>query len=224
MQDRLAALLRFRWVFVGLGLALILGGAAATVYEARRSESYPIIRYPTAIAVSDANEIFLYSEWSRIRVFDSSGKQLRSWRVDTSEGMAVLHFEEPEVLEVASARNDRLYRFTTAGELLSSVRDPEALERIGIDGRRAARGPDGETYRIENMSVTRSKGGAVEVVVRGVPGILRPLYRFALPPIVLAVHGMVVLALGAALVAQRSGFDRGVAAQRGVAADHEQLS
>jgi hypothetical protein len=176
------------------------------------------MRFPTAIAVSDTGDLFVFSEWSRIRVFDPHGHELRSWRVDTSQGMAVLEFEQPEVLAVATARNDRLYRFSPAGELLSSEHDPGALERIGVQGRRSARGPNGEIYQIEDMSITRRQRNVVDVVVPGVPSPLRPFFFAGMPPIVFAVQGMVVLVLGAALVAQRSSLERWVAAQQGAVA------
>jgi hypothetical protein len=207
---------------VALGFALICGGAAAAIYEASRPDDSPIMRFPTAIAVSDTGELFVFSEWSRIRVFDPNGHELRSWRVDTSQGMAVLEFEQPEILAVATARNDRLYRFSPAGELLTSEHDPGALERIGVHARRTARGPTDEIYQIEDMSIIRRQRNTAEVVVPGVPTLLRPFFFAGMPPIVFAVQGMVVLVLGAALVAQRSSLERWVAAQHGAAADEPQ--
>ncbi len=218
MKDRLAALVKARWVIVGLGLVFIIGGSAAALYEATRPESSPIMRFPTAIAASDSGELFVFSEWSRIRVFSPNGDQIRSWRVDTDSGMAVLAFEQPGVLAVATARNDRLYRFTLMGELISSDHDPTALDRIGTRGRKRTVGTDGRRYQISDMSVTSTdQAGKRIVVVPGVPALLRPFFFANLPPIVFAVQGTVLLALGAALVAQKSQFERKVAAQQGVA-------
>lgn len=209
MQNRLLALVRLRWLFVALGLALLGGGVAGQVYEASRSAGdAPLLRQPNAIAVSDAGEIFVFSEWGRVRVFSPQGRELRSWRVDTRSGMAVLAFEAPQVLLVATARNDRLYRFSPVGELLDSVRDPAALDRIGTRRRKWAKGPSGGTYQVSDMSVLRrDPGGEVRVVVPGVPAVLRPFFFGTLPPILFAVQGAVVLALGAALVAQKHRFD-----------------
>ena len=106
MKGRVAALVRLRWLFVVGGLVLLCGGAAVALYEASRPDDAPILRFPTALSVSDAGEIFVFCEWGRVRVFAPDGRQPRSWRVDTASGMAVLAFEEPEALLVATARND----------------------------------------------------------------------------------------------------------------------
>ena len=215
MQDRLADLIRLRWFLVGLGLVFIGGGSAAAIYEASRADDSPIMRFPTAIAVSDAGELFVFSEWSRIRVFSPNGQQIRSWRIDTLSGMAVLSFEEPKVLTVATARNDRLHQFSQTGELLSSVHDPAALDRIGTRNRKQSEGPAGQLYQISDMSVTRrEQSGEHQIVVPGVPALLRPFFFAGLPPIVFAVQGMVVLVLGTGLVAQKTRFERGIAAQQ----------
>lgn len=224
MQNRLAVLVQLRWLFVAIGLVLVGGGVAATIYESTRPERSPIMRYPTAIAVSDEGELFVLSGRSEIRVFTPDGDQVRSWRVDTSSGMAVLVFEKPNVLTVATARNDRRYQYSVDGHLVSSEHDPAAIERIGIRNRDTARGPAGEIYQISDMSVIRrDHNGQQKTVVPGVPTPLRPFFVAGLPPIVFAVQGAVALIVGAALVAQRAQFDRAVAAQQAVAADHQQL-
>lgn len=203
-----------RWAFIGLGIVLILGGVGGSLYESLRSADRPILRYPSAIAVADDGEIYVYSERSRIRVFSQHGTQLRSWSVHSANGVAAIRLEPSGGLAVATPRNQRLHLFSKDGKLISSKLDRGALERIGPRNRDRAIGKDGSTYEIVDMAIVRVTGrGEREVVVAGVPLALRVFFLGRIPPITFALVGIASLAVGVALVAQHQ--------QRGHSSRHE---
>lgn len=150
---------------------------------------------PVAIAVSRREEIFVFAEYSRIRVFDRAGVELRSWQIDAGLGHAVLAFDSDDVLHVATVRNGMHYAFDAFGRRLSRTEDSRAFERIA-SSRGSALGPAGESYTIRGNGVIRTSNtgdvvvvppsprwvvlGALQRLMIGAAGCLAPLVGIAL--------------------------------------------
>lgn len=215
LQEPLSTLLGARWAFIGLGILLAIGGVSGAIYAAVRDDDRPILRYPTAIAISGEGDIYVYSDRSTMRVFSPSGAQLHSWLIESARGKATISLEPSGTVAVATARNHRLLKFTSTGRLISSKLDPGAFERIGHLDRHVAKGPDGMSYEIVDMAIVRKdREGGREVVIAGVPAALRPFFIARLPPLLFAVQGIALIALGVALVVKKNEIqelaDRGI--------------
>jgi hypothetical protein len=209
LETALTTLVRARWALIGVGVVLIVGGISAALYEAARDRDHPILLYPTAIALSEQGEIFIYSEWRTIRVFSAEGVQIDSWPVDTRRGAAVVRVEAGGNLSVATLKNRRLHVFSPEGRTVSSKIDRDAYERFDHRNRRRAKGADGSSYEIVDMAVIRTDpSGASEVVIAGVPAPLRPFFFPRIPPMVFAVAGAAAFSLGVGLSADKQDRER----------------
>jgi hypothetical protein len=209
LETALTTLVRARWALIGVGAVLIVGGISAALYEAVRDRDHPILLYPTAIAVAEQGEIYVYSDWRTIHVFSADGVQIESWPVDTRRGAAVIRVEPDGNLAVATLRNRRLHVFSPEGRTVSSKIDRDAYERLDHRNRRRAEGANGSSYEIVDMAVVRrDSSGASEVVIQGVPAPLRPFFFPLVPPMVFAVAGAAAFSLGVGLSADKQDRER----------------
>jgi hypothetical protein len=188
-------------VFVAAGPIIALLGVGGWWYEASRGPHGPSLRHPSALAVDDAGNVFVYTAYATIRVFDRDGAELRRWSVRTGSGAAALAFDADGALHVAAIRNDMHYRFDAHGKLLDQQKDAEAFHRLFPSDPWSATGPQGETHAIRGQAIVRVRpSGEVEVVVPAPPAWLPVTGPHAL----LAVpFGMMSILLGLLLRSHR---------------------
>ena len=184
IRERTLFAARLWGALVIAGPVLIALAIASWWYDSAhgpRGAHGPSLVSPVAIAVSRREEIFVFAEWGRIRVFDRAGVELRSWRIDAGLGVAALAFDPNDVLHVATARNDTDYAFDAFGRLLSKSRDSDAFERIA-SSRGSALGPAGESYTIRGNGVIRTSNAGDVVVVPPSPPwvVLRAVQRLTI--------------------------------------------
>lgn len=167
IRERTQFVVRQWWAPVVAGPLVVALGVASWWYDSphgpRGTHGRSLVS-PVSIAVSRSEEIFVFTDYSRIRVFDRTGAELRGWRVNAGLGHAVLAFDSNGVLHVATVRNDMHYAFDAFGRLLEKAEDRTALERVETI-RRSALGPAGQTYRIRGNGVIRSTPGGQAIVV-----------------------------------------------------------
>jgi len=144
-----------RWI--GL-LVLIYGGilwCAGPVLNAMRPAwASDETEFPMgslrAVAVDSAGRVYCGSMWyGRIQVYGADGDFLRGWFVSADWGSFRLRVSQDDVLEVATARNDRLYRYDASGRLLEELPNaPRHYEALGGQGERECRDAAGSRYAI----------------------------------------------------------------------------
>jgi hypothetical protein len=206
MRDRLAptdlhryhlAIAHLWWVFVIAGPTFIVLGLTAWWFEANRGPQGPSLSDATSLAVSRAEEVFVYTEYGVIRAFDRNGAELRKWRVETGQGAACLWFDVDGILHVATARNDMHYEYEPLGKLVAERREPAAFERLEDPFCNSARGPSGDVYFISGSAIMRAPAsGEVESVVPAPPAWL-PVGPS--PPLFVLMVGCFLPAMGLVL-------------------------
>jgi hypothetical protein len=109
-----------------------------------------------------------------------------------------LRIAEGDVLEVATVRNNMLYRFDAGGELIQSERSEDAYEEFGAANEGVAVGASGTRYVLEGRAITKvaADGSRTWLVDQG-------WWPWALagnvPPLVLIAAGVVQLIVAATL-------------------------
>lgn len=199
MRTRLRILLSLWWLFVALGLASVVGGLAAQRYEEARGPYGPVLLHPSAIAVSDSGQIFVYANWSEIRVFDPDGAFLRSWPVETLQGGARMAIDPDGNLNVGTVRNGKLYRFEPSGRLVHEEDNRDAFGNLPSDSFYRAVGPEASVYEIRGSAVIRVDADTtVATVVPGPPAYLSFFFG-GRPRTHLLAHGVAIVVFGLAL-------------------------
>ena len=76
------------------------------------------------IAVDSDGNIYCGTQYySRVQVYDSEGHYIRGTFVDSAGGAFRIRINQNDELEVATARNDKLYRFGKDGTLVNELSD-----------------------------------------------------------------------------------------------------
>lgn len=178
------------WVFflggiVGLGVSAYSHREIST----REPRHGPPLYHANAIVFN--GEIFVYDSWRQIRVFDTAGNSLRSWRVHSLQGGATLEFNRDGNLEVYAFRPDTLFVFSPQGEL---VRQFESHDGRGIRAssqRETQPDSSGTSYALEESTIFAVRDGERTVLVPPGPPIPNPAIGVA--------GSMYALLLGAGL-------------------------
>jgi hypothetical protein len=168
---RLGPISRTWWLFVLASPVLLIWFAASLYFESTRGPHGPSLKSPSSIAVSRAEEVFVYDN-PGVRVFDRDGAEVRRWRVHSYGGSALLAFDPAGVLHLATARHATHYQYDTRGNILDATPDPDAWERLSVASRWSARGPSGDLYQIRGRAIIRvTNAGVAQVVVPGLPSV-----------------------------------------------------
>jgi hypothetical protein len=126
------------------------------------------------IAVDSDGNIYCGTQYySRVQVYDSEGNYIRGTFVDCCGGAFRIRISQNDGLEVATARNDKLYRFGKDGTLVTEFSNvPQYFDEFGETGETQYRDQRHDTtYRIMwspfgAYVVKRSASGEKRVIVR----------------------------------------------------------
>lgn len=160
------------------------------------------------IAVDPAGQIYCGTQfYGRIQKYAADGRFLAGWFINSAGGVFRLRVNADGQLEVATARNDTLYRFSQSGELLSQTRNEDAFEDFGPEGERRWTTEGGTVFEIDHTLLLpsisrRNPSGEKETVVR------TPLHKwFLMGPfpawLFFAVGGLVLAGLDGRLRLKR---------------------
>jgi len=199
MKTRFHILISLWWLFVLLGLASAVGSLAAERHQRTRGRHGPVLLHPSAIAVSDSGQLFVFTDFGEIRVFNSDGEFLRSWPVETLHGIARLAVDAEGNLNVATIRNAKLYRFNPTGRLVHEEDNAGAFGRFSADSYYRAVGPRGSLYEIRDSALVRVDPDHGETTVVPGPPLYLSLFFGGFSRTFLFVHGMIAAAFGFAL-------------------------
>jgi hypothetical protein len=123
------------------------------------------------VTVDSSGDIYCGAQfYCRVQKYDPEGRFLLSLRIDASGGAFRIRVNQDDELEVATARNDQLYRFAPKGELLDRKENVgHFYSDFGAEGEKECRGPENAVYRIKSSllfpSVVRISAGVDETVV-----------------------------------------------------------
>ena len=135
---------------------------------------------------------------SAVQVYAPDGAFERIIPIAAQRGVFRLRIAEGDVLEVATVRNNMLYRFDAGGELIQSERSEDAYEEFGAANEGVAVGASGTRYVLEGRAITKvaADGSRTWLVDQG-------WWPWALagnvPPLVLIAAGVVQLIVAATL-------------------------
>jgi hypothetical protein len=104
------------------------------------------------IAVDSTGHLYCASQfYHRVHKYDSDGRFLLGWPIDT-DGVFRIRCNRNDELEVATARGEMFYRFSSDGELLEQ-KNCDLYARFGSENEKQCRGRDGSVYEIAGRSV-----------------------------------------------------------------------
>jgi hypothetical protein len=174
-------------------LAWITGGIARWLPIAERAR-FPL-GAPTGIAVDSRGYVVCGSGfYGRVQVYDSGGKFLTGWYVDSSGGDFRLWLTEDETLCVASIRGNVREVFRLNGERLSHASEEAVAGQFDQVSPYSTTGLDGRKYIIrESFGPTRVFQLPDRVIVRD--SWLLWIVRGPFPAFLIAVVGFLGLGI-----------------------------
>ena len=182
-------------MFLLVGFGEVVSASYSLYTESNRGPYGESLQNANSIAFRD--NIYIYDNSERIRVFDKSGTELKSWRVNTAHGAADLTFDSADRLVVRPVRRGMALTFDREGNLVDERKDP--ISDFRSLQRRTEPIVDGSVFLLENDAVYRIRpnGKRETVIPAGAP---RPL-----PAPILLAHGVFVYIVGCGLrLAQQS--------------------
>lgn len=183
-------------------LTLTLGGLLAADLRSRLGPSRLLIA-PHAIAVTPDGTVVVGSPpFSEVHVYGPSGRPLRKWRVPADGGAFRLALAAADRLLVAPARTGTQLEYTLEGELIATIDDAEAYERIGAGHELSFTSLAGARYAIEGGQIVRSEAGQRRVLVDGFASHAQLTLQMARVVAVLLV-GVIALIGGVLMTATR---------------------
>jgi len=127
------------------------------------------------VAVDSSGNIYCGVRfYSRVQKYDPKGHFLFSLHIGAGGGAFRIQVNEKDELEVATARTNRLYRFSPEGELLEQRDDVHHFfADFGTQGERQCRGPENSVYQIPTAllfpSVVKISSSGQKTTVVSVP-------------------------------------------------------
>jgi hypothetical protein len=105
-----------------VGLAGILASVLSAIGPLRLSHSreWPAGYVRGVITTGDGKHVVPLWPSGRVQLYDSQWHFIRGWNVDAWGGVFKVQCSSDGMIEVLTARGDRLYRFTDEGQLVSS--------------------------------------------------------------------------------------------------------
>ena len=102
------------------------------------------------VAVDSSGNIYCGVQfYSRIQKYGPDGDFIWSIRIGASGGAFRIRVNPNDEIEVATARNDRFYRFSSKGDLIEQRENVHHFfADFGDEGDKQCRGPDGSNYQI----------------------------------------------------------------------------
>jgi hypothetical protein len=169
------------WLLLAVGLAGLVVGSLAGA-QLRRGLDFGVpLASPSGLAVDQDGRVYAGTAADRIHVYGSDGRFLRGWYLDRDAGRTRLRVVEPERIEVATEGSGRLHVFDRDGRLLASTSDPAAFARFGAAHDRAAEGPGGARYELDEEGALLRVAPAPRTVLA--PPVRAPLAWFARAPL-----------------------------------------
>jgi len=192
------------WVLLAAGVAGLVTGALAGA-QLRRGMSFGVpLAAPTSLAIDADGRVYAGTAVDRIHVYGPDGRFVRGWLLEHGAGRVRLRVAASGDIEVATERSGRLHRFDRDGALVATRVEPEAFARFGPARDRAAAGPEGARYALEDGALVRTAPPPRTLLA---PPVRAPLAWFARAPlpsltIVLAASSAAIL-IGIVLAAGR---------------------
>ena len=163
---------------------------------------------------SDGNIYCGLQYYSRVQVYDSEGDYIRGIFVDRSGGVFRIRINQNDELEVATARNDKLYRFGKEGTLVTKLSGvPHYFDEFGEIGETQYHDErQNATYQIRwspfgAYIAKRSVSGETKVIVR--TPFLKWLLMGPFPPWFLPVVGAIMFACVSKLLLKKGKREKG---------------
>ena len=111
-------------LFLAIGSIDFIGGAlVGNVVKFPDGFELPLGDLQGIAVDSDGNIYCGVQYYSRVQVYDSEGNYIRGTFIDSAGGAFRIRINPDDQLEVATARNDKLYRFGKGGTLLTELSD-----------------------------------------------------------------------------------------------------
>jgi hypothetical protein len=127
------------------------------------------------VAVDSSGHIYCGVQfYSRIQKYGPDGHFIWSIHIGASGGAFRIRVNRNDEIEVATARNDRFYRFSSKGDLIEQRENVHHFfADFGDEGDKQCRGPDGSIYQIRSAllfpHVVRITPAGQETTVVSVP-------------------------------------------------------
>ena len=150
-------------------LALALGGLQAADLRNRLGPSRLLIGATAVVAAPDGTLLVAAPVFSRVHVFDASGRPLRAWQVPAEGGSFRFALAAPNRLLVAPERGGTLLEYDLQGELLRRSPRAGAYDELAREDERRFVAEDGTRYAIEEGRIVRGRGSEQRVLVEGFP-------------------------------------------------------
>lgn len=146
-------------------LALALGGLVASRTIASGEHA---LAGAFGIAVDSMENIYCgIPAASSIQAYDLQGEFRWATRIDAAGGVFRLRAVKDGGVEAAAVRNQRVYRLSAGGDLVSSTTRPEAYAEFGPGNESTTVGPSGETYELKSDAIfVRDPDGTIRTVVQ----------------------------------------------------------
>jgi len=194
-----------RLLLVAGFVGLVVGSLAGA--QLRRGLDFGVpLAAPSSLAVDGEGRVYAGTGADRIHVYGADGRFVRGWYLDRDAGRVRVRVPGPGRIEVATERSSRLHVFDREGKLLETSNDPEAFERFGPAQDRAADGPGGARYELEDGALVRTAPPPRTVLAPPVHAPLAWFPRAPLPALtaILTASTVAILA-GVVLSARRRG-------------------
>jgi len=103
------------------------------------------------IAVDSDGNIYCASQfYNRVQKYSPEGRFLFGLTINTSGGSYRIRINNDDELEIATARNDSFYRFSSDGKLLETKKNVDHFYgEFGSLGQKKCRGPNNSKYEIK---------------------------------------------------------------------------
>lgn len=150
-------------------LALVLGGLQAAELRGRLGPSRLLIGPTAVVAAPDGRVLVASPTFSRMHVYDASGRPLRTWQVPAEGGPFRIALAAPDRLRVAPERTGTLLEYDLQGELLGHSPRAAAFEELAREDEGRFVAEDGTRYAIEAGRIVRRRGPEERVLVEGFP-------------------------------------------------------
>lgn len=168
------------WLLLAVGLAGLAVGSLAAA-QLRRSLPFGVpLAAPSSLAVDGDGRVYAGTGVDRIHVYGADGRFVRGWYLDHGAGPVRVRVAAPGRIEVATGRSGRLHVFDRDGRLLETRADAGAFARFGAAQDRAAEGPGGARYEIEDGALVRTAPPPRTLLA---PPVRAPLAWFAGAPL-----------------------------------------